>query len=291
MISVRQRGTTGLRSGRLIPLQLRGSTRRAAGSTVWACPVVLPLTINNAGQVAGSWQVPGDPRSGSAFIYTPGSGVKLIGSPFTVASDINAHGTVVGRSRTHAFVYTPSGGLVDIQGGSTFNEGNARAINDAGLVVGNWVGESRVDRAFVYSAQRGFVDVGEQWGYSALWDVNNKGVALGDFGTSASDTKPGLYDTKTGLLTFLPMPATWTSSGGSINDAGQVVGAAVDTLIWTTSTSATSMTLTTAKPSGWTRWLTLRNWRNPTLLYQRTCWPIASTIGARYLPAGLALEA
>jgi len=119
-----------------------------------------------------------------------------LGGTRSYAYDVNEAGAVVGYSYTtgdreiHAFVWTPSKGMVDLGtlgGKNSF----AYALNDRGQVVGrSQTAESPVGHAFVWSASTGMVDLAPLTGreYSDAFLVNNGGQVVGVSYTESEST-------------------------------------------------------------------------------------------------------
>ena len=146
--------------------------------------------INEAGQVVGQSSIPGGRMR--AFVWTSGEGMQNLGSldnefTETVASDINTAGHVVGESYDFAnplgraaFLWTAGQGMQRLGTlGGTFAV--ARAINDAGRVVGESTNASGEHRAFLWSAATGMRDLGTlgTGAQSAAFAINEAGEVVG----------------------------------------------------------------------------------------------------------------
>ena len=110
-----------------------------------------------------------------------------LGGTSSYAYDVNEAGAVVGYSYTtgdteiHAFVWTPTNGMVDL-GTLGGTNSYAYALNDQGQVVGrSQTAESSGGHAFVWSASEGMVDLAPLTGYaySDAFLVNNSGRVVG----------------------------------------------------------------------------------------------------------------
>ena len=189
----------------------------------------LPWAINNRGTVAGE-------SASGAYVYRADTGFQPIPTPpgsgggFGAAYDINDRGVVVGAYGTagnHAFVYTPGAGTIDLHG-SRPGDSYAHAINEAGLIVGQrYEPGSGEPIAWYGTASTGMRDADASFGYGLLFNVNENGLAVGDFGASGIDHRSATFDTVSGGLHFLPFAPGWgdlTQTRG-LNDAGQVTGA------------------------------------------------------------------
>ena len=111
--------------------------------------------INYSGQIVGFSYLAGNSQA-DAFLYANGTMKDLgnLGGSYSQANAINNPGTVVGFSNTtgdadvHAFVWTPKGGLQDLNNLIPANSGwdlnAANSINNNGKIVGTGIlnGES-----------------------------------------------------------------------------------------------------------------------------------------------------
>jgi len=103
--------------------------------------------INCSGTIVGMSSLAGDVQI-EAFLYADGTMRDLgnLGGSFSQANDINDSGDVVGSSNTtgdmgvHAFVWTPRGGLQDlnnlIAADSGWDLNSANGINERGTIIG-----------------------------------------------------------------------------------------------------------------------------------------------------------
>lgn len=151
--------------------------RTATGSVIWTAsgspvpigPADQPLiatSLNERGEVAGVRRT----ASGGAlpFVWTPDGGLRDLGTDASyqwVLTDINEEGQVAGYAmarsaseRDRPFIADRGAALrfIDVPGGY---HGRAIALNDGGQIAGYYTISGNDDRAFTWSAQRGFVDV------------------------------------------------------------------------------------------------------------------------------------
>jgi uncharacterized membrane protein len=197
------------------------------GSRRYGDVVGAPQSLSNQGLVTGR-------SPASAYLYSPISGLTVV--PQAEAGfDVNDQGEVVGYVRAggsnHASYYSSERGPLDIHSGA--GSSYAWAINDAGTVVGLGSSDEGGTYAFVYTRSLGMQAVDASFGYGTLFNINERGIAVGDFGSSGIDHQPVVYDTNTGELRFLPRPSFGDgvrrdSQTRGINDYGQVTGAIVD---------------------------------------------------------------
>ncbi|MBI5384695.1 MAG: hypothetical protein HZA90_08385 [Verrucomicrobia bacterium] len=148
-----------------------------------------PGDINDLGQIAGYT------IGGGAFCYTPGVGFEYLG--LDDANAINNRGQIAGGTGGSAWRFTPGVGV------EVFPEtADGRGINDAGWVVG----QAPPWNAFLYRDDQGVINlgpgaanainnhgvvVGEWWGlpsvdYSAVVWANGQARLLGTFGGDIS---------------------------------------------------------------------------------------------------------
>ena len=108
-------------------------------------------SINDRGEIAGSYHPFGQPFSTSVFLWRPGQGATTVASS-AEAYGINNRGQIVGfiKSTNPAPVlWDPTAGTVWLPGlGGLY--GAAHAINDAGWIVGYSENTGRFNRAILW---------------------------------------------------------------------------------------------------------------------------------------------
>jgi probable HAF family extracellular repeat protein len=154
--------------------------------------------VNEAGQVVG-------------FIYTDLGGSSIPSTPRASESDVRA------------FSWTAAGGMIDLGTlGGTFS--SARAVNDAGQVVGFSQTAGGADHAFSWTGAGGMIDLGTLGGgFSTATAVNQAGQVIG-FSQTAGGAERAFSWTATGGMIDLGTLGGDLSAPSAINDSGQVVG-------------------------------------------------------------------
>ena len=204
----------------------------ALGSTDLQIPAgrATALGINDAGDVVGAFLGPNPFRA--FFRPAAGSHVQLQSFPGTaseLAYDINNSGMIVGESDIagngggHALVW-PQWNVAPIDLGTLGGPiSRARAVNDAGDVVGSALRAGGEQHAFVWTSSSGMIDL-DTWpngcnGTSEATGISNSGIIVG-----RCNGAPVFWTAVEGMR-VLPLPAG-VSHGDpqSINSANQIVG-------------------------------------------------------------------
>jgi probable HAF family extracellular repeat protein len=194
---------------------------------------LVPTSINNAGQIAGTRESTG---SNIAFIYSKGTLTSLgtLGSysephnntpiNYSFANGINADGQVIGRSSSPSegeslFIYS-NGTMAALRIG---NGAIADGINNAGHITGAFFAAPGAFHAFVY--RNGTVtDLGTLGGAQSFGNsINSAGQVTGTADTADGGPRDAfLY--ANGTMKDLGSLNGTGSTGYAINNAGQVVG-------------------------------------------------------------------
>jgi probable HAF family extracellular repeat protein len=143
---------------------------------------------------------------------------------YSRADDINDLGQVVGYSRVAnnnpllPFLWTPEDGMVILGPLPVDHRGSGlMSINNLGKVAGNMYHDHGPPRAYIWSEEGGFIDLGD----SNAYDVNDQGVVVGESHHSAR-FRPVLWNEEHELMVL----ETLGYGGGAraINENGQVAG-------------------------------------------------------------------
>jgi probable HAF family extracellular repeat protein len=180
-----------------------------------------PTDINSNGQLVG-WH-----GSLDHFLWTPERGWESLPGPGLTSVYINDARQVAttvysGTINTKAILW--DGGEVTTLGDLGSGYTVARAMNEAGHVVGqSYTGEVQY-HAFLWTPQAGIQDLGTPGGdYSKGVAINNLDWVAGDGRTATGETHAFLWTSSDGMTDLGTLGATY-SSAYDVNDAGQVVG-------------------------------------------------------------------
>ena len=208
--------------------------------------------INSAGSVVGG-------NGTTAFILPQGGALRTLAAPpgATNAFGINDLGSIVGQStigNNNSGFYLPSASSTSFATifqptGTSADVVNAQGINDNGLIVGFYLGnDGQVHgistRRLRISATGLLVgtaiadptilsvpgEPGATFVFSQLLGVNDPGIAVGYYGDSTTSQHGYLYNTATGVYTFLDDPAAAFHNGvevtqiTGITNSGEIAG-------------------------------------------------------------------
>jgi uncharacterized membrane protein len=216
-------------------------------------------SINAQGKVVG-WTQKGSMDSRHALLYDGGPVdlTSVLGTPFSMAFDINSNDVIVGTradasGQTQAFVCDlKSGKVIDLPVAETITTGaTANAINDAGDVAGGTYRGPPIEgwQAFVVHGGQVTLLTGILANGQAN-DVNASGQVVGGVEVfDISEMKPFIYDTLQGLK----MLEVELGVATAINDFGVVVGTGSKggkPFAWRYTTEEGVVDLDTAVPPG-----------------------------------------
>ena len=225
-----------LKSRKVTLLNINGSTKGMA------------LGINSSGTVVGT------DGNGNAFYSSKGKLTTFIptGGMSAVAFGINDHGTIVGQyvtsTATPGFIRVNPRTTLTINAPSGPNVVNAQGINNKGLVVGFYLGTDGQVHGFMANekgAHSGTItgtaiadptipnvpgEPGATFVFSQILGINDKGIAVGYYGDSTTSQHGFLYNTNTGVYTFLDDPSEAFNNGvevtqiTGITNSGEITG-------------------------------------------------------------------
>jgi len=201
---------------------LGGTTSTAAG-------------MSRTGNVVGTSTLVGDATSDS-FIYANGTMTDLgtLGGSYGLADGANSSGAVVGYSyppgnlQIDPFVNS-NGTMTDL--GTLGGVGGfsvAKAVNDAGTIIGDSITAGGAPHAFIYS-NGVMTDMGTLGGTMAYaHGINSSGTIVGD-STLLGDAQLDGFVYSNGTMTDLNTPSETAKYGAAraINDAGTIVGSSI----------------------------------------------------------------
>jgi probable HAF family extracellular repeat protein len=214
-----------------------------SGGPSWAA------AINDRGHVTGgSWV---DTADNGAFLWTPAGGMQEI-VPIGDGQGgmgINDFGEVAGWTMVEppeAFVWTRSGGEVNLDTLLGWPEGGASGINDFGQVVGFFVLLDGSTHAFRWSEKLGVEDLGP--GYANA--INLAGDVVG---STALDGHAFLWTKRGGMQDLGTLSGDSASSAAAINFFGLVVGTSgTRAFFWSQWTGMLDLNTLIPRNSGWT---------------------------------------
>src|SRR3984957_20169403 len=208
--------------------------------------------INSAGSVVGG-------NGTTAFILPQGGALQTLAAPpgATNAFGINELGNIVGQftvGNNSSGFYLPSASRTSFATilqptGTSADVVNAQGINDNGLIVGFYLANDGQAHGFdtkTANISNGSLvgaaiadptipnipgEPGATFVFSQLLGVNDAGIAVGYYGDSTTSQHGYLYNTSTGVYTFLDDPAAAFSNGGvevtqitGIANSGEIAG-------------------------------------------------------------------
>ena len=197
-------------------------TLGGSGATAYA--------LNDYGQVVGISDT-GSRASLTLSLRSPMRGRTGISASNPNTCPPSGSAAAVGRARddvSHAFLWSPTKGMVDL---GTFNGVNPTpvAINNAGQVIAtSWTSENS-RRGYFWSAIDGTIDLAGTSGPLALPNaINNLGQVVGTAWTGSNSTYAFLWTKAEGLVKIGGLGSYQIASATAINNKGHVVGTSAD---------------------------------------------------------------
>ncbi len=210
----------------------------------------MALGVNSNGTVVGT------DGNGNAFFTSRGKVTTFIptGGMTATAFGINDRGTIVGQDSISS---TMTPGFVRLNGGKSYitinapsgpDVVNAQSINNNGQVVGFYVGTDGQFHGFMANVKNlkgGSItgvaiadptipnvagEPGATFVFSQILGINDKGIAVGYYGDSTTSQHGFIYNTHTGVYTFLDDPNEAFDNGvevtqiTGINNSGEITG-------------------------------------------------------------------
>lgn len=177
--------------------------------------------MNNRGWIVGTG------AGGRPYRYRPGIGAERLSNNPGYPADINDAGTVVGflrRGEHYKAIVRPAGEAWTDIGTLGGNESFARAINEAGQVVGSSIMSDGSTHAFLYSEADGMMDLGTLGGANSSADeINESGQILGHSETAEGELHSFLYTPGVGMVDLTELVSE-SFNGLSLSDNGVIAG-------------------------------------------------------------------
>lgn len=183
--------------------------------------------INNSGLIAGT---EADVTGIRTFVWDPDAGKTYLGSGY--AYSINNRGQVAGYSLTDgSLIWNPNGTTTSLPGSGGDANLIPWAINDSGLVAGSLWAPTGFDQAYICDTVSGGSPVPHGEVVTSEAKCINSGGAVAGWLVPVGESllhAAFAWDEQNGFRT-LSVPLGWTSSiANGINDAGLIVGGAID---------------------------------------------------------------
>ena len=187
-----------------------------------------PETLNNSGQVAGTFQTTNS--QSHAFIWDANNGLVDLGTLGGKASQVyamNDSGQVIGFStdpneKWHYFLWDSDTAMLDLSDPNRFPR--PRGINNAGTVVGH-IFDGRRCSASAWDTNRGLVPLHAPHGAHTVADrISNNGKIAGYSITKGNYCNLIIWDDPNNFRDLGRISKNLCPSISSINDAGQIVG-------------------------------------------------------------------
>jgi len=190
----------------------------------------VPFKINASGVIVGTYYDSFDLKYG--FLLQGGNFSTFV-FPGAVDNDlegINDSGQTTGAyddssGLTHGFLRQPDGSVVTIDPPASAGYAQAEDINNSGVIVGQFFGNTPGFQGFQFSnGNYTTINLPGATGTS-LYAINNLGDTVGVY-TDASGVNHGFLMSN-GSVTTLTFPGSTATNAQGINDSGDIVGSTV----------------------------------------------------------------
>ena len=196
--------------------------------------ITIGVGLNENGAVVGRWKCPASEHD-EAFVWTPDSGLTTLARPTGVSSayaaDISDDGVIVGTYRvtnvgSRGYVYD-NGRFTELPTLTGAGWSQANAINGGRVVGYRSKGDGVVPHnAFLWSAQKGFIDLGVMNGpNSNATGITEAGAIVGWTGSAIHTNNTRAFLWQDGSVTDLGLiPGAVNSVAFGVNNRLDVVG-------------------------------------------------------------------
>ena len=196
--------------------------------------------FNNSGQIAGSFQTANG--QSHAYIWDANNGLVDLGTLGGKTSRVlamNDSGQVIGSSRDpsgwpYSFFWDTDTGMLNLSGGTNDPEPYfwACGLNNAGTVVG-YTPRRRGFSAAAWDRDKRLVRLFTPRGYpSKAYSISSSGLIAGAFTTSRKQSHLIVWDDPNNFRDLGPIGRNTDLVPRVINDAGQIIGVAIQQGIW-----------------------------------------------------------
>lgn len=159
--------------------------------------------------------------------------IDAIGGAENLALGVNDHGQVVGQfvrenGTLGAYIWSSSGGMIELEGLSETSETSAFNLNNLGQVVGYGMrADNNRTEALLWQANGEMVNVGQVWdpsGGTEVFDINEQGMMVGSRQISPTLRQGLMYTLGGEVVNVGTVEGLNQSKNTAINENGDVVG-------------------------------------------------------------------
>ncbi len=184
-----------------------------------------------AGAVALASGSFGGTTSGAAPRFTIRA-IDGIGGAESLALGVNDHGQVVGQfvrenGSLGAYIWSSSGGMVELQGLTGTSDTAAFNLNNRGQVVGYGMRADGQTEALLWQPDGQMVNVGQVWdasGGTEVFDINEQGMMVGSRRVAAGQRQGLMYTVGGDIVNVGTIEGNNQSKNTAINEDGDVAG-------------------------------------------------------------------